>query len=297
MLINGKHIAEQIFSDLKQRVSSLNFTPKLGVILVGEDPASEAYVMQKQLKADNINAEVAIFQFPIDTQTETLLDKIRSLNSDSTTHGIIVQRPLPPHINTDVLQEEIDESKDVDGFKSTSPFHVPVVLAVLRILNEVYVSLRAKEMSDAISSSQIAASPTAPRNDNLLVWLKTKQVVLIGKGSTAGKPLMDYLNEMGVAFQSIDSKTENPEEITKQADIIISSVGKGSIITREMIKPGVVLIGIGIFRGEDGKLHGDYEEEQIKDIAAFYTPTPGGVGPINVAMLLENLVMAAENSA
>ena len=135
MRIDGKAIADSIFADLKSRVGDLetkNITPKLAVILVGEDPASEAYVMQKQLKADNINAEVEVLQYAVETTTETLLDKIRLLNSDNTTHGIIVQRPLPPHIDPDTLQEAIIESKDVDGFKPNSPFYVPVVLAVLR---------------------------------------------------------------------------------------------------------------------------------------------------------------------
>jgi methylenetetrahydrofolate dehydrogenase (NADP+)/methenyltetrahydrofolate cyclohydrolase len=286
MLIDGKAIAEQIFADLKQRVATLNFTPKLAVILVGEDPASEAYVNQKQLKAGNINAEVEILQYPIETTTETLLDKIHFLNQDSTIHGIIVQRPLPSHIHPDTLQEAIIESKDIDGFKPGSPFYVPVVLATLRILNEI-------QANDSSPSSP--SGPSRP-SDDLTLWLKSKSIVLLGKGSTAGRPLMDYFNEMGIPFQLVDSKTEHPSDITKQADIIITSVGKGSIITPDMIKPGVSLIGIGIHRGEDGKLHGDYEEEQIKDIAAFYTPTPGGVGPVNVAMLLENLITAAENS-
>jgi methylenetetrahydrofolate dehydrogenase (NADP+) / methenyltetrahydrofolate cyclohydrolase len=291
MRIEGKAIADNIFASLKDRVRELetkNITPKLAVILVGEDPASEAYVMQKQLKADNINAQVEVLQYPLETTSEILLDKIRFLNQDSTTHGIIVQRPLPSHINPDSLQEAILESKDIDGFKPGSPFYVPVVLAVLRVLNEIYYSSSEQGESRSMFS-------TGSNNSDLTSWLKLKSIVLIGKGSTAGKPLMDYFNEMGVPFQIVDSKTENPQEITKQADIIISSVGKGSIITPDMLKQNVALIGIGIHRGVDNKLHGDYEDEQIKDIASFYTPTPGGVGPINVAMLLENLVTASEN--
>lgn len=287
MRIDGKVIADAIFAGLKERVEELekkSITPKLAVILVGEDPASEAYVMQKQLKADNINAQVEIFQYPVETTTEDLLDKIQLLNTDSATHGIIVQRPLPAHINPDVLEEAINENKDVDGFKPSSPFHVPVVLAVLRILTEI----QANESNPALHSD--LSNPPL----DLTTWLKTQKLVLIGKGSTAGRPLMDYLNEMGITFQLIDSKTEQPEEITKQADIIISSVGQGNIIRSDMIKQGVSLIGIGIHRGEDGKLHGDYEDDQIENIASFYTPTPGGIGPINVAMLLENLVTAAE---
>jgi methylenetetrahydrofolate dehydrogenase (NADP+)/methenyltetrahydrofolate cyclohydrolase len=268
---------------------------------VGEDPASETYVMQKQLKASHINAEVEVLQYPVEVTAETLLDKIRGLNADSPTHGIIVQRPLPPHINPNTLQEAITESKDVDGFKPSSPFYVPVVLAVLRILNEIqFLERGVTGVGDPRRAPAAEIRTSDGGNDRQdpepALWLKTKQIVLIGKGSTAGHPLMEYFNEMGIPFQLIDSKTENPSDITKQADIIISSVGKGSIIKPDMIKQGVSLIGIGIHRGQDGKLHGDYEEDEIKDIATFYTPTPGGVGPLNVAMLLENLITAAEQT-
>jgi methylenetetrahydrofolate dehydrogenase (NADP+)/methenyltetrahydrofolate cyclohydrolase len=129
----------------------------------------------------------------------------------------------------------------------------------------------------------------------LLSWLKAKTIVLIGKGDTAGKPLFDYLSEIGTRPQLIDSKTENPQELTKQADLIISSVGKPEIIKPDMLKQGVILIGVGISKDAAGKLHGDYEEDAIQTIASAYTPTPGGVGPVNVAMLLNNLVTATEN--
>jgi methylenetetrahydrofolate dehydrogenase (NADP+)/methenyltetrahydrofolate cyclohydrolase len=128
------------------------------------------------------------------------------------------------------------------------------------------------------------------------IWLSTKNIVLIGKGSTAGKPLRAYFDEKGIQVTLIDSKTPDPKAICVNADIIISSVGRQHIITEDMIKSGVIVISIGITRGPDGKLHGDYETNEILDKSAFYTPTPGGVGPVNVAMLLENLVISAENT-
>ena len=297
MKIDGRQIADNIFDDLKERVGELqknNIIPKLAVILVGENPSSEVYVLQKQLRGKEINVEIEILRFPETVSGETLIDKIRELNLNSQIHGIIVQRPLPAHINPDTIENEIADSKDVDGFKPGSPFHVPLVLAVVKILEEAFTSLQANEMSEAISG--IAASPSAPRNDEFTYWLKSKKIVLLGKGSTAGKPLLDYFKEIGANFQLVDSKTENPQEITKQADIIISSVGKESTIKPEMLKSGVILIGVGINKNEEGKLHGDYDEDQIKDIASLYTPTPGGVGPVNVAMLLQNLLTAAEES-
>jgi methylenetetrahydrofolate dehydrogenase (NADP+)/methenyltetrahydrofolate cyclohydrolase len=127
-----------------------------------------------------------------------------------------------------------------------------------------------------------------------LNWLKSKNIVVLGKGATAGGPILKYLNKLSVNPTQIDSKTPSPDELIKKADIVISAVGKPNTITPEKIKKDVTLIGVGIFRGEDGKLHGDYDEANIKNIAGFYTPTPGGVGPVNVAMLLDNLLNTTE---
>ena len=301
MKIDGRQIAATIFEDLQKKVATLGekgITPKLAVILVGEDPASEAYVLQKKLKGENINAVVEIFTYPVTVTADELLEKIRLLNHDRNTHGIIVQRPLPEQINPEVIGQEIANEKDVDGFKSESPFQVPVVMAVVRILEEVYKSLRP-------DSGVVAEAP--PQNDVILAnevrpesisdfhfWLKSQHIILLGKGSTAGKPLLDYFNEIGAQPTLIHSQTKNPQELTKQADIIISSVGKTGLIRPEQLKNGTILISVGLSRGEDSKLHGDYNEEEIQTIASFYTPTPGGVGPVNVAMLLFNLITAAE---
>ena len=294
MKIDGRQIAENIFEDLRKRVGELEkkgVTPKLTVILVGDDPASKIYVTQKKLKGENINLNVEIKPYPTSTTTEELLDNIRLLNHDTNTHGIVVQRPLPEQINTDVIQSAIADEKDIDGFKYGSPFHVPVVMAVMMILEEVYRNIVMTGKTENFDKSNY---PPEINKENIDSWLKSQRVVLVGKGSTAGKPLLDYMKEIGVQPVLIDSKTENPKELTKQADIIISSVGKAGLIQPDQLKTGVTLISVGLGRGDNDKIYGDYNEEQIKEIASFYTPTPGGVGPINVAMLLSNLVTAAE---
>ena len=313
MKVDGKQIASKIFDDLKNRVARLQapersdggqgepITPHLAVILVGENPASEAYVLQKQLRGKTIDANIEVLRYSPDISAQILIDKIRELNANSQIHGIIVQRPLPEHIDPDLIENEIADAKDVDGFKPGSPFYVPLVLAVMRILEEVYkaqtdsgVVAKAPPQNDVILASDEGARPESLVD--FLSWLQSKKIVLFGKGSTAGQPIMDYFKEKGIDFEFIERTRENPEEVTQKADIIISSVGKKDIIKPTMIKNGVILIGVGINKDEDGHLYGDYEEDQIKDIASFYTPTPGGVGPVNVAMLLENLITSAEQS-
>lgn len=269
MRIDGREIARQIFEDLKKRVGELrkkNVTPHLDIILVGNDPSSEVYVRQKELKASNIAAKTTLIRFDETVTEEELLSAIEKLNNDRTVHGIIVQRPLPKHIDQAIIDEAVSLEKDVDGFRHNSPFLPPLGIAVYKILKQV------------------------PE-------LSTKKIIIMGKGKTGGNPVMQVLKQREIPFTLIDSKTENPKDLISRADIIIAAVGKPNMIIKTMIKKGVALIGVGMHRGKNGKLHGDYEEDQIKDAASFYTPIPGGVGPVNVAMLLSNLIDAAEKNA
>ncbi len=261
MIINGKEIAQEIINDLKQRRTSAH----LAIVLVGNDPASKAYVLQKELKAKEIGVKTTTLNLDKNITNNQLLETIEQLNNDNNVGGIIVQRPLPPQINDGTITLAIDPKKDIDGLRPNSPYPMPVSAAVLEILKR-----------------------TEPN-------FAKKEIVVIGKGETGGKPVTDALRKLGTDPKIIDSKTKNPNELTKNADIIISAVGKPEVIKPEMIKRGVILISVGLYRGEDGKLHGDYDEEKIKDIASFYTPTPGGVGPVNVAMLLKNLIQASKN--
>ena len=276
MKINGKAIVSKILEDLKNKVQKLNITPHLAIILIGNDPASSAYVKQKKLKANFIKAKTAIKYLSSDTSNSSLLETIQQFNNNSNIHGIIVQKPLPSQINLKEITLAINPKKDVDGFHPNSKFQSPIALAVLRIISLV--------------RSHLVAS----QGETLANWLKSKKILVIGKGETGGKPIIDMFRKMNIQPEIIDSKTKNPSSVTKTADIIISAVGKPNVIKPEMIKKNSILISIGLSKGKDGKLHGDYDEEKIKDIASFYTPTPGGIGPVNVAMLLANLITAVE---
>ncbi|MFH1833253.1 MAG: bifunctional 5,10-methylenetetrahydrofolate dehydrogenase/5,10-methenyltetrahydrofolate cyclohydrolase [Candidatus Levyibacteriota bacterium] len=346
MKIDGKEIAKNILEDLKIRVEKLkekNIIPGLSIILVGDNPASKAYVRQKELKAEKIGANAVVLNLDSKTSNSELLKTIEQWNNDSNIHGMIVQRPLPSHIDEKKIDLATDPKKDIDSFHPKSPYPMPLAAAVLKILEEIYLftngagrhKIFAKrgtthhnkdfyrgesfhEAMSSLESPKVTVSRDEPLDGesegrlclktrqtekttsainpiNFKEWLKSKRIVVIGKGKTGGGPTIQMLKKMGVELQIIDSKTQNPKDFTKSADIIISTVGKPNILKPEMIKKGIILISVGQHKGIDGKFHGDYEENEIKNIASFYTPTPGGIGPVNVAMLLENLVTAAQN--
>ena len=279
MKIDGREIAGEILEELKTKVAKLKkkrIIPMLAIILVGNDPASVTYVRQKELKAQSIGAKTIIKQFSPKISELKLIQTIQQFNNNSNIHGIIVQQPLPFHIDVKAVTLAINPKKDIDGFNPKSKFKSPISLAVIKILKKVYTYTPRVE----------------PQFNN---WLKNKKIVVIGKGETGGKPIIESLEKIGIEPMIVDSKTMNHELLTKKADIIISAVGKENIVNSKMIKKGVILISVGLHKDKDGKLHGDYEEKEVWNIASFYTPTPGGVGPVNVAMLLENLIIASES--
>ncbi|MBI2442840.1 MAG: bifunctional 5,10-methylenetetrahydrofolate dehydrogenase/5,10-methenyltetrahydrofolate cyclohydrolase [Candidatus Levybacteria bacterium] len=280
MKIDGKQLATTILETLRAQVTTLKtkgINPHLVVILVGNDPASEAYVRQKKLKGEAIGIHVSIHHYKENVTTTLLLSAIEQCNNDNNVHGIIIQQPLPDHIDAKKLVEATDPKKDVDGFHPLSAFTPPIAEAVVVILEEISARPRL----------------AGPQGVALRRWLRQKKVVVIGKGETGGMPIIQKLKKLGVEPTVIDSKTQRPEEPKKQADIIVSCVGRARMVKADEIKKGVILLSIGMFRGNDGKLHGDYEEDEIKDIASFYTPVLGGIGPVNVAMLLKNVIEAA----
>ncbi|HSX40709.1 MAG TPA: bifunctional 5,10-methylenetetrahydrofolate dehydrogenase/5,10-methenyltetrahydrofolate cyclohydrolase [Candidatus Saccharimonadales bacterium] len=293
MRIDGREIAKEILQDLQRRVDILrtkNIVPNLAIILVGEDPASLSYVKQKVLKASEIGAVADVINLPVTISEKKLLEKIKKLNDDKNVHGIIVQQPLPKQINLQTLYAAINPQKDVDGFCANSPFTMPLAVAVIKILEKIY-----SEIERATGLPAKALATAGPRA--FKTWLQNKNIVVIGKGETGGGPVISLLKKMNCKVDVIDSKTHNPDELLQNADIVITAVGKAGIVRSEMIKHEAVLINVGMHKEADGKLHGDYEEEDIKDIASFYTPTPGGVGPVNVAMLLANVIQSAESIA
>lgn len=278
MKIDGKAIAQQILDKLTHRVTALKeegITPHLAVVLIGNDESSKAYVRQKELKIHQIGGAVSIHRFGQEFTQDQLLTLIQELNDDPIVHGIIIQRPLPTHIDGTLITNSTVSEKDVDGFRDDSPFDPPIARAVFRILREIHAQ------EDDLNQS---------RDE----WLKTKKIVILGKGVTAGQPIIKLFHKRQIPLAIVDSKTENREELIRGADIIISAVGKPQVIQAKDINETTTLIGVGMFRGDDGKLHGDYEEEEVAEKAQYYTSVPGGVGPVNVAMLLTNLVEAAE---
>lgn len=282
MVIMGTAIADQILDTLRVRVYRLkenhDITPHVAVIRVGNDPAITSYINQKKKMATAIGALLSLYQFQIEVSREELLETIQFLQSKGNVHGIILQLPLPAHLDAEELLMAIDPEKDIDGFTAHSPFTVPLAAAVMTVLEHIYEHYVKKNETTFMS------------------WLKTKAIVVLGKGKTAGGPVIELLHKFGIKHAVIDRTTIASEETIKHADIVISATGKQHLITRDAIKQNAILIGIGLSRGEDGILQGDYDEEDIAPVASFYTPTPKGVGPVNVAKLMENLVLAAERS-
>lgn len=275
MKIDGKQLASEIFKDLNERVKKLKareIIPNLYIILLSDDISSLSYVRQKQLRGGEIGVKITLDRENPEISTEKLSEKIEKLNKDENIHGIIAQRPMSPQIKEEKIAAAIVPEKDVDGFNPNSKFGVPVALAVLKLLETAH-----------------------PQNFN--DWLKSQKTTVIGKGITAGKPIIKKLQKLGIEPLIVGSKTRNKKEILKNSDIIVSAVGKPNVFRSSEIKNGAILIGVGLHKETDGKFHGDYNEEEIKNIASFYTPTPGGVGPVNVAMLMKNLVEAAENQS
>jgi methylenetetrahydrofolate dehydrogenase (NADP+)/methenyltetrahydrofolate cyclohydrolase len=272
MKIDGREISSQILEDLKKRVEKLkekNVIPHLYIILLSNDVSSESYVKQKMLKGEQIGVKITVDRQSFDINTQELIEKIEKLNNDNLVHGIIVQRPMPESLNEKEIQNAVIGVKDVDGFNPNSKFEVPVSSAILKILKTTHP-------------------------DNFDNWLKEQRITVLGKGLTAGGPIINTLIKSGIVPEVITSKSEGREKILKKSDIVISAVGKPNVLDESNLKQGVILIGVGLHKEDDGKFHGDFNEEKVQNKTLFYSPTPGGVGPVNVAMLLSNLVKATE---
>lgn len=274
MKISGTKVAEQIREDLKpeiEKLKSRGITPKVAIVTLGAEGAWEAYVRQKLKVAAELGL-IAEFINLKDARQEELLKKIDEINQDKSFHGIIAQRPMPGEIDKTTVTNAIDPIKDIDGFRDDSPYKVPVWLATKKLIEVSLAELGIKKSWNELN------------------------FVILGKGETAGAPAIKELTKLGVNVNVVDSKTQSPDEVIRSADIIISSVGKSRVINSSNIKRGAILIGVGTHT-EDGKLKGDYDAEDIENIAASYTPTPFGVGPVNLTYLFINLVDAAKKQA
>lgn len=253
MKIDGKAIAEEILGSLARDVSSLK---KHGVT----PTLAVVMIGDNPLSLAYIKQkQKAAEKIGATIVMSNTISDLKHFNNDPSIHGIIVQRPVPKGIG----EYHVTQKKDVDGFELNSPFDVPVAMAVWEIIKSIHNT-----------------------------QYPIQNFVVVGRGETVGAPITNYLLKKECATSVIHSQTPNPKEIMKQADIIISCVGKERVVTQDAVKPGAILISVGLWRDETGKLRGDYEEEEIADVASFYTPTPGGVGPVNVACLMQNLIKA-----
>ncbi|RWZ60117.1 bifunctional methylenetetrahydrofolate dehydrogenase/methenyltetrahydrofolate cyclohydrolase FolD [Halobacillus fulvus] len=274
-VIYGKDLAEELRQEMKQEVSTLHekgVHPKLVVVIIGEDPASMSYVKGKKKASEKIGLDSDLIELPEKTSEKELLTLIERLNNDSSVHGILVQLPLPDHIDDQKVIETIDPKKDVDGFH---PINVGRMM-----------------------TGQETFYPCTPYG--ILVMLKRakidiegKHVVIVGRSNLVGKPVGQLLLNENATVTHCHSRTKDLRAHTKQADILIVAAGKADLITGEDIREGAVVIDVGVNR-VDGKLTGDVEFESAKEIASHITPVPKGVGPMTITMLLHNTMEAAK---
>ncbi len=272
-IIDGKQLAASIKENLHEQVIELQAkygrVPSLVVILVGDNPASQSYVKGKIKAAEVVGINSQLLTFPADLSEEALLNEIDRLNNDNAVDGILVQLPLPKHISEDKVISAIAAEKDVDGFHPTN-------VAKLWLGEKCLLPCTPKGIMCMIHLTGIETSGAT--------------AVVIGRSNIVGKPIAKLLLDANATVVMTHSRTKNMTEITRQADILVVAIGKPNFVTAEYLKPGAVVIDVGINRKDDGKLCGDVDFEAAKDIAGWLTPVPGGVGPMTIAMLMENTV-------
>ncbi len=274
--IDGKQISQQIRSEIAERVAVLKqrgVTPGLAVILVGEDPASQVYVRNKERACIQAGMASRVIRLPEDTPQESLMALIDEINRDEKMHGLLVQLPLPAHLDEAQVLKAIDPKKDVDGFHAIN--------------------------AGALMNGEKA--PVACTPQGCIELLKRSGVelcganaVVVGRSNIVGKPMAMLLLRENCTVTICHSKTRNLKEFTQKADVLVAAIGRPKFITADMVKPGAAVIDVGINRLADGKLCGDVDYEQVEPIAGWITPVPGGVGPMTIAMLLKNTLEAAE---
>lgn len=290
--IDGKDLANKILANLKKKVRQLkkkNRLPRLAVFSAGDDPASVSYINQKRTAARTIGVKLKQFNFQKETSYQVFAEKLNEVAKDRKFSGVIIQKPLPVSLSHKYIDSIIPLEKDVDGYQPKSLFLPPVAMAVLIVLDFI----QQKGKSNFRSFRQLKKlTKQEPLSENLLNWLNHQSILLIGRGATAGIPIAETFSSKKIKFLIAHRGTANLPLFAKKADIIISCVGK-KIIKKEMLKKGAVLIGVGIRRIKKGVYRGDFNQKEIKDLVSFYTPTPGGIGPLTVACLMNNLVAAA----
>lgn len=267
-LIEGKLVAKKILENLSDEILFLEKKPCLAVIIAGNDPASKIYVNSKKKKAEEIGIKSIVIELPENCTQQEILEKIYTLNNDESVNGILVQLPLPAHINTKEVLEKINPIKDVDGLHPYNLGHVA-------------------------SASKPYAYPCTPTGIVRLleyydIPVSGRHAVIIGRSNLVGRPLSYMLLNQNATVTICHSKTTNLPEITKQADILVSAAGRKNLVNADMIKEKAVVIDVGINRQEDGKLCGDVDFWSVEPKASYITPVPGGVGPMTICSLMQN---------
>ena len=275
-LIDGKEVSKKIKEEVRKEVEILkqkNINPKLAVIMVGKDKASEVYVRNKSKACESTGIEFEEFLFDENISMEELLETIDRLNKDDSINGILLQSPIPKHLDELKAFNRITPEKDVDGFN-------PVNVGNLSIGRDCFISCTPYGIVKLLEHYNIE--------------VEGKNAVIIGRSNIVGKPMIQCLLNKNATVTVCHSRTKNLEEYTKKADILIVAIGKPKFVTSDMVKDGAVVIDVGINRPEDGKICGDVDFETVKEKASYITPVPGGVGPMTIAMLLYNLVKATK---
>ncbi len=277
-IIDGKAIAQEVRAEWKQRADALKargVTPGLAVIIVGEDPASKVYVANKVKACAELGLYSEHIALPADTPEAAVLAKIAELNSNPRVHGILVQLPVPKHIDSNKVLQAISPDKDVDGFH-------PVNVGALTTGNLRFAPCTPYGAMKLLEKSGVA--------------IEGKHAVVVGRSNIVGKPMALMLLQQNATVTICTSKTIDLAKFTRDADILVVATGKPRMIGGDMIKPGAAVIDVGINRLPDGKLCGDVDFDSAKEVAGWITPVPGGVGPMTITMLVANTVQAAERS-
>ncbi len=278
-IIDGKAISNAIREEITEEVerfeSENGFRPGLSVIIVGENPASKVYVRNKKLACEQVGFNSEVIEMPEETAEEELLAVIDRLNGDKNVHGILVQLPLPKHINEESVLLKIDPAKDVDAFH---PFNVGKIM-----------------------TGNFDLAPCTPAGVMELIRrsgieIKGKECVIVGRSNIVGKPQAMLMLQSDATVTICHSRTKDLSATCRRADILVAAIGKPNFFTADMVKDGAVVIDVGINRGEDGKLCGDVNFAEVEPKASYITPVPGGVGPMTITMLLKNTLNAAKAS-
>ena len=269
IIIDGKQVAENLTNNLEKEVSKFNVKPHLVVIQVGDNTASSIYVNLKKKKAEQIGIKSTVINYPDNISEEELIKKLQTLNSDTSVNAILVQLPLPKHINADNIINVISPQKDVDGFT-------------------------AENTGNLLNGIAPKSYPCTPKGiikllDTYNIDVSGKNAVIVGRSNIVGKPVAVMLLNRNATVTICHSRTKNLSYITKNADILISAVGK-KMIFADMVKKGAVVIDVGIFKDENNKTTGDVDFENVKEVASYITPVPKGVGPMTIACLMENTI-------